>query len=376
MEEALKPTKEAPQIVNVFPITKGKRVLLFLADFFICFIISFLLFNLATYPIGYVVTKYADVQENADKANLNINYVLSGNELVYFKDESKKENINEALSYTFDLYMKDMINGVSSDNDNSHDVFYAYYVTKQNNKDRYYSLYNKFNEKYNFFAIDKNAETISFTAKVTELLEPLKVNKEALSDDGASLYEDMFNRFFLTYYSQMLMDIKIVDLSFNGISYVKNQQIIENANSLMDKLLIISSIISFVLGWAICYILIPLVNQYRKTLGMLMMRIHRIDIHSMKILSKKQIAAYSIYSVFTNLMALCFLPLLVMSVEYIFNLTFTLWLSVASLVIVLASLIVLLFSKSNQTLCDGITRSAYISNDSLDEIYRARGYYI
>lgn len=371
MEEALKPTKEAPQIINVFPISKGRRVLLFLADFFICFLISFLLFNIAVYPIGYVSTKYADVQENADKANLNINYVLSGNNLVYFKDETKKDNINEALSYTFDLYMNDLVNNV-----NAHDVFYTYYVTKQDNKDRYYSLYNKFNEKYNFFVIDKNTESITFTTKVAELLEPLKVNKEALSDDGVSLYEDMFNRFFLTYYSQMLMDIKAVDLSFNGISYVKNQQIIENANALMDRLLIISSAISFVLGWAICYILIPITNQYRKTIGMLMMRIHRIDIHSMKILSNKQTAGYSIYNIFTNMAGLCFLPLLVMSVEYMFNLTITLWLSVASLAIILASLVALLISKSNQTLCDGITRSAYISNDSLDEIFRARGYYI
>ena len=33
----------------------------------------------------------------------------------------------------------------------------------------------------------------------------------------------------------------------------------------MDRLLIVSSVIAFALGWAICYILIPLVNQYRKT---------------------------------------------------------------------------------------------------------------
>ena len=376
MEEMTTQTKEAPLVINVFPISKGKRVLLFLADFFICFLISFLLFNVGSYPIGYTLIKYDSKQNESSEASLNINNILYGNELMYFKDPNDVNDINKGLEYTFDLFINDIVNEVPFYDSASHDVFYSYYKGMLNDEDKYFSFFIQYNQKYSFFDVNKDARTITISSQNKELLSPLKVNKDALSEDGVTLYNEMFNRFFLTYYSQMLIDINVNDLTFAGISYANCHKIIENNNKIMDNLLIISSVAAFVVGWFVCYILIPLINQYRKTIGMMVMKINRIDIRSMRILSHKQISFYSIYSIFTNLVMLCFLPLLVMNVEYIFNLMMNLWLSIASLLIIIVSLLFLLISKSNQSLCDSATRSAYISNDSLDEIFRARGYYI
>ena len=52
----------------------------------------------------------------------------------------------------------------------------------------------------------------------------------------------------------------------------------------------------------------------------MIMKINLINIHSMKILNKKQTAGFSIYRFFTNLAFIIFIPLFIINIEYIFNL--------------------------------------------------------
>lgn len=373
MEEQINLENESPKIINVFPINKGKRILLFLADFFICFLISLLAFNLAVFPIGYLATGYKNISENMNRAQQNINICLANNSLVYFEENDDRSDINKGMEYTFNLYIKDLLNNVKYDDVNSHDVFYKYY---QDNNERYFDLYIQFDKKTNYFNIDKNNQTIQIKDEYIEQLSPLLVSLDSLSDDGLNIYNNMFNKFFLTYYSQMLADIGNTDLIYNSISYIDNHNVILNGNKIMDNLIIISSIISYFISIVICYILIPCINRYHKTIASMIMKINLINIHSMKILNKKQTAGFSIYRFFTNLAFIIFIPLFIINIEYIFNLMFTLYLSIASIIIILISLIFLLFNKSNQTLCDYVYQVAYISDDSLDEIFKARGYYI
>ena len=43
--------------LDIYPISKGKRILTFLADFFITLITSIFLFNIIIYPIGKTIAK-------------------------------------------------------------------------------------------------------------------------------------------------------------------------------------------------------------------------------------------------------------------------------------------------------------------------------
>ncbi|MCQ3034990.1 MAG: hypothetical protein MJ248_02030 [Bacilli bacterium] len=371
MEEALKPTKEAPQIINVFPISKGKRVLLFLADFFICFIISFVLYNVVAFPTWYSIIKYDDIQEKANEAERNRNSILYQSNLIYFEDYSRNhDDISEGLSYTFDLMMKEY---VSSDLVRTHDVFYTYYTVNKDSINEYVNGYSTFGDS--FFDIDE-LNVVTLKPALKELFLPILSAKDGLSEVGTKKYEEVFNDFFLTFYSRVMNELNKNDLVVNNISYKVQQLVINDANKKFDSMVLGCTFIAFLLSILLNYLVVPMFNQYHKTIGMLMMKIHRINIDSMKILNKPQCAGLSIYNIFTHMGYLSLIPIITINIEYIFNLTLTLWLGVSSILIVLVSLIVLLFSKTNQSLTDSITRTAYISNDSLDEIFRSRGYYI
>lgn len=371
MEEALKPTKESPKIVNVFPITKGKRILLFLADFFICFIISFVLYNVVTFPIWYSIIKYDDIQEKANEAEKNRNSVLYQSNLIYFEDFVKEyDDINKGLSYTFDLMMKEY---VSNDSFKVHDVFKTYYVNIKNSTEQYVDGYSTFGNEY--FVIDES-NNVSLKSDLINLFAPILSEKDGLSDIGAKEYENVFNSFFLTFYSRVINELNKDDLIVNNVSFKALKVFIDDANKKYDSMVLGCTFISFAFSLLINYVIVPIFNQYHKTIGMLMMKIHRINIDTMKILNKPQCAGLSIYNIFTHMGFLSLIPIITINIEYIFNLTLTLWLGISSSLIVLVSLIVLLFSKTNQSLTDSITHTAYISNDSLDEIFRSRGYYI
>ena len=54
------------RIIELKPLSKWKRLLLFLGDYFLMFIISFTLFNLAVFPLAKVI---CDTQNRSDRAS-------------------------------------------------------------------------------------------------------------------------------------------------------------------------------------------------------------------------------------------------------------------------------------------------------------------
>ena len=60
----------------------------------------------------------------------------------------------------------------------------------------------------------------------------------------------------------------------------------------------------------------------------------------------------------------------------LFNISVLFIFGLLSLMLMLTSLVFLLANKFNRTIFDYFSRSVYLSTDELDEVYRAKGYYV
>ena len=71
------------KVINLDPLKKGKRILLFLADYFIDFILGFLLFVVMVYPLGKVMTGFS-AKKDVYNANLELRgQILIGSKIIH-----------------------------------------------------------------------------------------------------------------------------------------------------------------------------------------------------------------------------------------------------------------------------------------------------
>ena len=92
------------KIIELNPLSKGKRMLVFLGDFFITFIFSFILFNLASFPLAKVSF---NTEEKANQITLNeeaANDVLIKKGII-FPDTLKTNDFVEYVNYTFKVFL-------------------------------------------------------------------------------------------------------------------------------------------------------------------------------------------------------------------------------------------------------------------------------
>ena len=59
--------KEEPVELEIHPLSKWKRILLFLADYFIGFICAFILVNVAVMPLASLITNSYDLVKKENK---------------------------------------------------------------------------------------------------------------------------------------------------------------------------------------------------------------------------------------------------------------------------------------------------------------------
>ena len=83
------------KVIEIKTLSKWKRLLVFLGDYFIAFIISFILFNLAIFPLAKVI---CNTQERSREATY-----LEGQALKLLKDDGFLYSPNDGASFEDDV---------------------------------------------------------------------------------------------------------------------------------------------------------------------------------------------------------------------------------------------------------------------------------
>ena len=131
--------EEEKKVFELHPLSKWKRILLSLGDYFIAFILSFALFNLVVFPLAKVICKTQDKNYQAEKLEEKANKLLIDYGIIF---ESAGDTFEEHVDYTFK-------------------VFLSYYAFDEETVDKNYSQYgHKENNEVirNYFVKYKNDE--------------------------------------------------------------------------------------------------------------------------------------------------------------------------------------------------------------------------
>ena len=358
--------------VDIYPVKKGKRTLLYLCDLIIVFFFSFLFYAAAVVPISAQVTNESQRLKEENLARVERNNILFYNDLLYRDEESN--DLSKEMAYTFEQYARYLCSATYSV---AHpDVFTRYFIDIKNYDFQVYKEHILNSDTKLFFDREElNNENVVLRGYFIDQFNPLFQGDELLGEAKKN-YESFYNVYFLNMYSHVLSDIQKNDLGAHDVEYTYNhyQKILVNFENYFSNLIVADSYISYVLAVTVCFLVIPMISKNRKTLSMMFMRLERVSVSTLELKSRKTVFGNFIYQAATNLWLVYFVASVSAGFAYALGLPVVFPLSLSSLVLMFVSLIIMLFDKYNRPLSDKFSDAVVLTSQSLDEIYRARGY--
>lgn len=376
-------TANQKKIVNILPLKKGRRVLLFLADFFLNFILAFILFFLASFPIGKAITGY-NIKNNLYTENLsNRGQVLLRNEILIQCPDYEDYDISSNVNFTSDCFLSYYALDEESPTNVKYSqfghktinqVFHKYFLTILGDEAKFISLFDHYNAKYAYF--DRNGTDISLKAEIKEQVAPHFYKNETVSSLGKKYVSNIKNSLYYPMYSEIMDSIKKNDLTFGDYSYNELQRDIKGFETYIYNLVQYTSIITGVISTALLYVLIPLINRSHKTIGMMILKIERVNLKSLNYIKKGEVILNAVYQLFYIFIICFFIPMTSLSFVEMFKIQLLFILGIFSILMMMANLIYLLFDKFNRSMFDRLLQMVHLTTSELDDVYRARGYYL
>lgn len=369
--DEIEATTNQPRFIGITCVSKGKRVLLHLGDFFIVFILALVLFHAGIYPLGRVIVDYAGQMDSLHAAQEKRDSVLYGHELLFPVSSSATtyDAFEDSLAYTSECFVHAF---VDSSFDQKHNVFATYFKQIRGQNEEYIDFFKTLDEKYSFF--DITSTEVSLKPLYVQEFAPKWNPDDTMSEKGKADYQNFEDKIFAQGYSRMLSDIGERDLVKDGISYQTEQKTITKVLNDGRMLVVTCAIISFLVLWIINHLLIPTLSKKRKTLAMMMMRVERIHKETYEPLSIPLAYLASFYALAGEMLCVLFVPWGVTNFNELFSLPLLFPLALISLAYILGSLAVVLFDAYNRTLGDFLCHSYVLGADEFDTLVREKGY--
>ena len=367
------------KVIDIQPISKGKRILAFLADFFLVFILTFVVFNALVMPVSSLVLDTTSRTNRSNDAARVQFRILYGEKVMHYEDDDDIYYYNANVEYTMNCYLSyysfddsDVLEahpqyGHKEDNE----VIRHFFFDIRNDKDAYLNQLKEFNKEHNYYQI--SGDEISVIDEVRTNVKLSFFSPNDMSKEGKTMLANMQND-FMNLYASVFKDIKQNDLVHDGASYLANQAIVDEAEAFFQWHLVIGAALSYLLSLLVYFLIVPLIHKDNRTLAMMMMRITRIGTNNIYLLNNIENLLNFIYMIAFNLPVIFFMPMTYVAFTYLFSIPVLPALLFIGVILSIISLIFIIATPLNQSLCDKLSRSVIIKNDDLDEIYRAKGY--
>ena len=366
------------KVIELKPLSKWKRILMFLGDFFITFIIAFALFNLAVFPLTKVIFKTEDKYNEAEQAERQATKLLIDSGFLFSVPNESYPSFEEDINYTFKVYLSYYVfDDVSVDSNNpqyghkiENEVIHTYYLS-QLSLEKYLTDFKEYNKEDSMFEIGETFESIKLKNEYKELLagELLEVEEGKYSSHMTNLRDHVFARLFYLKVYQNILDHDFVK---NGVSYNNLVQKSREISKNLQWIAVGASLVSAFLAWSFAYLIYPLVNSEKRTPTMSIMKIDKLDIRNLGPTNNKVVLIQSFYSLILSLAGIVFLPSIYFGLAYVFNLPLLFILSMISLVLIIGFMIPIFFNQYNRSGGDILTFTVLVPTEEIDKLYRER----
>ena len=373
--------------IDIHPLKKGKRILVFLADFFIHFILTYLIFNIAAAPIAKFATNYEAKNEEHVQTTAEM-YDHYYNAKVLLRDVIfDRTDVTAGVEYTYRCFLSYFVLDSEESIDSNvpqyghkkeNDTVYHFYRDIRNSEQTYYDSFDYYNKKNNYFEYNDVTKEYNLKIEVKNELYAFFDPKDEMGKTGEKYYKDISNNLFNPLLAEVMNDIEKNDLRSEGEtrSYLECKNRIKELETYHGNLVTVCAYISHAIVWLGLFVLFPLINKNRKTLAMLFMKIERVDYYSMNHTKKSMVLVSAAYSLFATLLGIMFIPSMLVPFNTLFTLNYLLYGTIFSGVLLLISLFFLIFNQYNRSLTDYLSSSLYLTSEEMDEVYRAKGYKI
>ena len=298
--------------------------------------------------------------------------------MLFYQSAETKNNISENLEYTYDLYLSFYVKGGSAE----YEIFHHYYAQYPNKDGKTYLGLVAEYDSLGMFDLTQLDEVGRPTMKkdYREMLAPAFDEKDQMDEEGSAAYESAFNHYFLTMFYTMMGDIEANDLSLPvdhpTQSYNDLTALIRDYEDFYDLVAIACSAVSFGISAIALYFIYPLVNKKGRTPTQSVIKVDRVDRVSFALLPRRIRLLEGLYATVLTLPCLLFVPVPTVSVNYVFSISTLLGISIVGLFLVIAAFLTVIFDKFNRGLTEIFTHSVAMKEEMLDEIYKAKGYYV
>ena len=371
MEEEVQEQK----FIDISPLSKWKRLLVFLGDYFLAFIISFIFFNIVVFPVAKVVVGSQKQNEEAQVLEQKALKMLIDDGYLYAPNNGASflEDVNYTFKVFLSYYAFDETTPDSTHAQYGHkienEVVRHYYENVTKNTNQYVIDFKEVNEKNQMFEIGDSVDSIALKADYkallgNELLE--QTDEEKYSEAMVNFRDNVFARLF---YIHVYNDITANDYIKDGHSFndymAQSETILKN----LQWIPAVSSLISITLTWSIMFVLIPLVNKENRTITMMAMGVSKLHYKSLGLIDSKSIMIQSFYHFVAILSSAVFLPFAYFGLAYCFNLPLLFILSTISFALLLISGTFIIFNQYNRSGTDIISDIVLVPTSQLDNLY-------
>lgn len=368
--------EQAQNIIELKPLNKWKRFLLFLGDYFVAFIISFALFNLAVFPLAKIICNTQTRSEQAAYLEQKALNMLKEDKYLY--SPTAASSFEDRVNYTFKVFLSYYTfdgDSIPEDTQYGHkeenEVIRAYYKNVIKNESLYIKDFKSANTD-DMFIISDDVMSIALKDEYKGRLanELLEIKDESkYSQTMTNIRDHVFAKlFYLHVYSHITEhDYVKNNESFNGY--------LNEAKNIMKSLQWVASgavLVSVVISWSIVYVVYPLVNKEKRTITMSAMRLSKLNYKMLSPITNKDVMIQSFYHFILALSSVMFMPILYFGLAYSFNLPLLFVINAISLGLAIVSGIFIFINEYNRSASDILTNVVNIPTSEIDNMYRER----
>lgn len=374
--------------VDIHPISKWKRTLLYLGDMMICFMMSVFILNVLIMPITSAFVK-TDSKRRSEYVQHRED-ILYEYKLLHYKSEDDKNypkyDFQSNLVYSYHLFLAyycfdegdpalDPTNYPEYKHVQEYENIYHYYKEIRSDYATYIDLFKGHEAQYGYFTYVDNGggeEIPTLKDDIKAELIPFFDPSDKLGKTGAKYFEKLSD-LYSALFGCVIRNIKINDLiSIDGYSFIECQKVIDRITNKYNLTVAICCIITYMISWFLVHILYPLINSSGHTPTMSIMKVERLGMNNLYPLSKGEVALTAVYSILFDLPYILFISLSYTSSILSLSLPLLPFLSLVALFMLMVSLFVMLFNGFDRTLSDLLSQSVLVSSDEVDGIIKAK----